>query len=295
MPCTRPLTAYQDAEGRVVFNETDGVGPPLSLACGQCQDCRLQRSADWATRITHEAQLHERNSFLTLTYSDEHLPADSGLSQRDFQLFMKRLRSEVGKVRYYACGEYGEQTFRPHYHLCLFGEDFSEDRELVSQNHQGDRVYKSDWLDWIWKKGGCRIGNLTPQSAAYVARYVMKKATGPHAAIRYQTVNSETGEVFAVESERAWMSLKPGIGADWFKRYGHTDVFPIDQVIINGGRRHVPRYYDKLWERQGGDLPAVKLARQERAERVSDDLTPERLAVRERCSKARLRKLTRRL
>lgn len=295
MPCTRPLTAYKDADSRVVFKEQDGLGVPLQLPCGQCQDCRLQRSAEWATRITHEADLHDRNSFLTLTYSDEHLPADGGLAQRDFQLFMKRLRQEVGKVRYYACGEYGEQTFRPHYHACLFGEDFSEDRELVSQNHQGDRVYKSDWLDWIWKKGGCRIGNLTEQSAAYVARYCMKKATGPLAQVRYQTVNTTTGEVSAVESERAWMSLKPGIGADWFKRYGHTDVFPIDQVVINGAKRKVPRYYDKLWERDERDITTIKKARERRAEGRESDLTPQRLQTRERVSMARLSQLKRTL
>lgn len=293
MPCTRPLTAYADADGRVAF---EPPGRPLQLPCNQCQCCRLQRSADWATRITHESQLHERNSFLTLTYRDADLPEDQGLSKRDVQLFMKRLRSELGHpVRYYICGEYGSQTFRPHYHACLFGEDFTEDRELASVNHQGDKEYTSQWLDWIWKKGGCRIGNLTEQSAAYVARYVMKKATGAHAPIKYSRTDTTTGEIFALQSERAWMSLKPGIGADWFKRFGHTDVFPIDQIILNGGRRKVPRYYDKLHERQGGDLSTVKTAREQRALKGAADLTPERLKVRERVSMARLSQLHRTL
>lgn len=290
MPCTRPRSAFQDADGRVSF---EGPGRPLQLACGQCQFCRLQRSADWATRITHESQLHERNCFLTLTYRDDALPEGQGLSLRDWQLFAKRFRSDVGPFRYYMCGEYGEQTNRPHYHACIFGEDFSEDRELVSRNHQDDLVFRSDWLDWLWKKGGCRIGNLTTQSASYVARYCMKKATGALADQRYERVNTETGEVVRVRSDFATMSLKPGIGAGWFEKYSN-DVFPEDQVVINGERRKTPRYYDKLLERRdAAQLEQIKAKRVERAEVHKEDLTPERLMVRERVLSARLGRLQR--
>jgi len=265
-------------------------GRPLQLPCGQCQHCRLQRSAEWATRITHEAQLYERNCFVTLTYSDEHLPEDSGLQKRHWQLFAKAMRKEVGPFRYYMCGEYGERTNRPHYHACIFGEDFSEDRELASVNHQGDRVYESKWLDWIWKKGGCRVGNLTSQSAAYVARYCMKKATGPAALERYERVNTETGEVLRVQPDFALMSLKPGIGARWLDQY-KNDVYPMDEVVINGTRRRVPRYYDKRIP--AVELEAFKAKRLAAAEKHKEDLTPERLIVRERVMESKIKQLTR--
>lgn len=291
MPCTRPLTAYKDAEGRVTFDESEGAGPPFALKCGNCQQCRLQHAADWATRITHEARLHERSSFLTLTYADDQIPEDGGLSKRDVQLFLKRARQELGPLRYYLAGEYGPKTERPHYHACLFGHDFHEDREFLYKNHQGDPVYKSDWLDWIWRKGGCQIGSLTEQSASYVARYCMSKANNKSAFEKYKRSDGIT--TWHVEPERAFMSLKPGIGAGWFTQFGHTDVFPIDELVLDGSRRHVPRYYDKLWERQGGDLAAVKAKREQRAERNAEDLTTERLAVRERVTAARLSRLQR--
>lgn len=277
MPCTRPLTAYRTGDGQVVF---EPPGRPLQLPCGQCQDCRLQRSAEWATRLTHEQQLHERSSFLTLTYADDHLPADQGLCLRDTQLFIKRARQELGQLRYYLCGEYGERTNRPHYHMALFGHDFHQDRELVERNFQGDPVYKSEWLDWIWKKGGCRIGNLTTQSAGYVARYCMKKVTGARAPSHYG----------AKRPDFATMSLKPGIGAGWLDKF-KTDVYPVDEVVINGARRRVPRFYDKRLPEK--ELEPIKAERVKRASAHKEDLTPERLIVRERVIQARLSQLKR--
>lgn len=292
MPCTRPLRAYKDASGRVGFGSPGRHSDsPLALPCGQCQDCRLQKAADWATRITHEAQLHERNSFITLTYADDQIPDDQGLSKRDVQLFLKRARYELGPLRYYLVGEYGPNTDRPHYHACLFGHDFHEDREVCGRNFQGDTEWRSDWLDWIWRKGGCRIGNLTEQSAGYVARYCMKKATGPLATVKYK--RSSDGRTWYVEPERAFMSLKPGIGSEWLKKY-HRDVYPIDEVVINGSRRRPPRYYDKSFADHCEEaMLEIKAKRQERAAKRSDDLTPERLLVREHCTEARLRRLHR--
>jgi len=99
MACYHPLTAYlsghqtNNATGkayrRVSFKETDEHDRQISLPCGQCIGCRLERSRQWAMRCIHEAQLHQNNCFITLTYDDEHLPKDLSLDHRDFQLFFR--------------------------------------------------------------------------------------------------------------------------------------------------------------------------------------------------------------
>ena len=124
MPCYHPWLAYQCLDGSVVSVERKGKGAvvrTLTLPCGQCVGCRLERSRQWAIRCMHEAQLHERNSFVTLTYKGD-VP-DEGLRYRDFQLFMKRLRKYASgqQIRFYMCGEYGDEKGRPHFHACLFG------------------------------------------------------------------------------------------------------------------------------------------------------------------------------
>ena len=177
MACFHPLSAYK-LGGQIHFGTpTSSLCAPLKLPCGQCIGCRLERSRQWATRIMFESQLHEKNSFITLTYSNEHLPFPPSLDHRHFQLFMKRFRKEF-KLRYYMCGEYGDKFFRPHFHACLFGVDFKEDRVLVKRSPSGHDLYRSPTLERFWTFGQSAIGDLTFESAAYVARYVTKKITG---------------------------------------------------------------------------------------------------------------------
>ena len=128
MACYQPLKGYYsksrnpNGKRNVVFNPQMGYRDrPVTVPCGQCIGCRLERSRQWAIRCYHEASMYERNSFVTLTYDDESLPLGGTLVFRDFQLFMKRLRKQYGAgIRFYACGEYGEKFGRPHYHVCLF-------------------------------------------------------------------------------------------------------------------------------------------------------------------------------
>ncbi len=130
MPCYHPLSAFQCADGSIVFHERRWYNTvkTLSLPCGQCIGCRLERSRQWAMRCMHEAQLHENNCFITLTYDNTHLPSDGSLHYKDFQLFIKRLRKKFGntRIRYYMAGEYGENFGRPHFHACIFGHDFHD-------------------------------------------------------------------------------------------------------------------------------------------------------------------------
>jgi len=290
MACFHPLSAYK-LGGQVHFGApTSSLCQPLKLPCGQCIGCRLERSRQWATRIMFETQLHEENSFITLTYANEHLPNPPTLDYRHFQLFMKRLRKVLGhKVRFYMCGEYGDKYFRPHFHACLFGVDFFTDRVLFDHSPSGHPLYRSPLLERCWPYGHSSIGELTFESAAYVARYVTKKITGDAAEEHYRFVDVDTGEVHDLKPEFCRMSLKPGIGGKWFDLYS-TDVYRgHDYVVCNGRKLRPPRYFDRLLERINPErYEEVKLARAENALKYADNNTPERLAVREEIQYAAL-------
>lgn len=246
----------------------------------------------WMVRCTHEAALHEANCFITLTYSDEWLPRrPTSLDPRHLQLFLKRLRKHVGAFRYYACGEYGDESFRPHYHALIFGYDFAD--KVLFRQRGGVRVYVSETLTRIWGMGHCTVGELTPQSAAYVARYTMKKVGGDQAPFYYSELDPYSGELIPILPEFSRMSLKPGIGYLWFKQYA-KDVFPDDFVVVKGRRVRVPDYYDTLFERLDGEeaLQAVKAQRKARALSRPEN-TRERLEAREKVLRAKISKLKR--
>lgn len=196
-------------------------------------------------RCMHEAALYEHNAFITLTYDDEHLPELCGLKKRDFQLFMKRLRKHAGKLRYYHCGEYGEQTGRPHYHAILFGYQFPD---LVRITTGDGALYYSELLTQIWGKGHTTVGTVTFDSAAYVARYCVKKQTGENAT-HYETLDPESGEIHSVQAPYATMSRRPGIGKAWYDKY-KGDCYPSDFIIMNGKKMQPPAFYHKQLEQE---------------------------------------------
>lgn len=242
----------------------------------------------------HEASLHKENAFITLTYDEAHVP-DRGLQYRDFQLFMKRLRKHAGNknIRFYMCGEYGEDFGRPHYHALIFGERFG-DRVFWRTSESGEKSFRSASLERLWKLGNSEVGDVTHQSAAYVARYCMKKVTGPNAKYHYG-VDPDDPDKFLRTPEFARMSLggrdaKGGIGADWYRLYS-GDLYPHDFAVgQNGKEMKVPKYYDKMLKRDDPDLmDQIKEDRVMRGLSVASDNTPERLAVKEEVTKARLR------
>lgn len=281
-------------DGSVVFTERGDVYRSLQLACGQCVGCRLERSRQWAVRCLHEAQCHEHNMFITLTYSDECLPSDNSLHYRDFQLFLKRLRRKYGQVRFFMCGEYGEQFSRPHYHACIFGLTFT-DLVLLGRTDSGSPLFKSKSLETLWPYGFCSVGAVTFESAAYVARYIMKKVTGYGADLHYQDIDISSGEVTIRTPEFCRMSLKPGIGGNWFSKF-RTDVFPHDRVVINGKATKPPRYYDKLYARDFPDeFEVTQFDREVKARLLSADNTDSRLAAKRICTEARIERLARKI
>ncbi len=256
---------------------------PLKLKCGQCIGCRLDRTRGWAIRAVHEAQMHEQNSFVTLTYNDQCLPSDHSLDVKHWQGFAKRLRKNKGPFRYLHCGEYGDENGRPHYHACIFGLDFSEDRIPFTQ-----KLYISAELQRLWPHGFATIGNLTFDSAAYVAAYALKKATGQNADERYERVDPSTGECWAVKPDYATMSLKPGLGKSWFDKFT-SDVYPDDFVVLKGQKFRPPQYYDRLLEKENPQLyTKMLLKRRQHVNDKPEDHTDTKLQVKEKITWAKL-------
>lgn len=221
--------------------------------------------------------MHKRNAFITLTYDDDQLPADNSISKREFQLFMKRLRKELGtRVRFFGCGEYGEKGGRAHYHGLIFGTDFRS--HPIQRGRSRARTYSSDLLSKVWPYGHNTVGPVNATTAAYCARYALKKLSGEQAADHYLRPHPLTGELHQVQPEFALMSRRPGLGATWFDQF-KGDLYPSDFLIVDGKKRSVPIYYTrKLQEDQQTKL---KRARKRAAVRHRDNNTPERLAVRE--------------
>lgn len=234
----------------------------------------------------HEAQMHEHNQFVTLTYDDKYLPKFGSLVLQDFQKFMKRLRKhEENNIRYFHCGEYGEKNLRPHYHALLFGLELAD--RLPFKEINGHTYFRSPKLEKIWQKGFVTVGAVTFKSAAYVARYIMKKQNGDHAGKQYTDhgIDYSTGEIM-LAPEYATMSLKPGLGEAWYERYGWTDCHAHDYVVMDGKRIKPPRYYDELLRKR--DPEVLESIKSRRLDNKDVDVSPERLLVREKVKTAQL-------
>lgn len=289
MACYKPVDAWQAREGgQVFFYEPRKVETIfLQLPCGSCIGCGLERSRQWAVRCMHEASLHAVSSFVTLTYDAEHLCADGSLNYSDFQAFMRRVRKSYGRVRFFVAGEYGSVNWRPHWHACLFGFRPS-DLSLVKSSASGKTLYRSAFLEGVWPLGYSSVGDVTFDSAAYVARYCLKKISGVDPRDRYRRVDPDTGEVFRLRPEFCRMSLRPGIGGPWFDKY-HGEVFPFDRVIVKGRECKPPRYYMTLQKRLDKQLAeGVEYDRYVKSLQFLGECTPERLADREKVTAGRL-------
>ncbi|QCQ84958.1 replication initiator protein [Blackfly microvirus SF02] len=232
----------------------------------------------------HERQCHDSAVFVTLTYDDEHVPYGGVLHYRHFQLFMKKLRFRLSiPVRFFMCGEYGDTTWRPHYHAALFGVSFG-DRQPWRKSGAGFQLYRSELLDSLWDFGSAEIGELSFESAAYIARYCMKKITGDRATAHYERLLPDTGEIIGLPPEFARMSLKPGIGAEWFRRFA-PEVLTHNGCVVDGRVLNVPRFYQKMMS--DDDLHDFTMQRYNLLEGGTDN-SYDRLRVRELVARAGL-------
>jgi len=202
------------------------------------------------------------------------------------------------------CGEYGDENLRPHYHALIFGHNFS-DKEYFRETDTGHKLYRSDTLDRLWSHGYCNIGEVTFETAAYTARYIMKKVKSNEKkrSIKYlgneisseewnaySRVDPTTGEAFYVLPEYTAMSRRPGIGKGWYKKFGE-ETYRDDYIIERGVKMQPPRYYDEQYP----DIDTIKQKRRRRAKERNQDNTPERLAVKEKVKLAQMRFLKRSL
>jgi hypothetical protein len=244
----------------------------------------------------HEAQLHENNCFITLTYNDENYPENGSLIKSDFQKFLKKFRKAIApaRIRYYMAGEYGTNFGRPHFHACIFGYDF-HDKKLHQRTSSGSLIYRSQELEKLWTHGYSSIGDVTFESAAYVARYIMQKQTGKVDPNHYTFCDLQTGELTKLLPEYNNMSLKPGIGSEWYKKY-KTDVYPHDYVELRGKKLKPPKYYDKLYAKENPyEYDQILYTREKQAKLRPEEHSYERLLVKETVQNAKLQKLKRKL
>lgn len=255
---------------------------PMQLPCGNCLLCQEEKARQQAVRIYHEALLHSESAFLTLTYDDKHLPPYGGLRYEDLQKFWKRVKLQLlrklrTKVRYYAVGEYGDKAGRPHYHACIFGYAFVQDRVITRRTPS--LLWTSPMLEEAWGLGGVRVGALNFTTARYTASYVTKKLRSRQ---QYVRTDETTGELIPLEQPRAFMSRN--LGKRWWIE-NRDYVTAHDMVIINGRPQKPPRAYDK-WLQLQNPIPhqMIKEDRKEKSEYVSE------AAIRARASNARARK-----
>lgn len=248
----------------------------IEIPCGQCLECRLNHSRMWADRMVLESMYHDESWFVTLTYDDDHLETvqryyadpDTGeaqpvlsLNKRDLQLFLKRLRKNTGqKVRYYAAGEYGTKTHRPHYHLIIFGLHLPpDDLTLLSSNKYGE-YYRSSIIEQCWPNGYVMASSVTWRTCAYVARYVTKKLNGG---------DRDFYTTFNLDPEFSLMSRRPGLGYQFFEEH-MDEIYRHDEVIYatQDGSKTVapPKYYDRLYSQiYPTEFAAIQQRRRENA------------------------------
>lgn len=293
MSCYKPIQAWEiinaktDTGKKVIsFRQPTAPAKQIQIPCGNCIGCRMDYSRMWMSRLVKEASQYQNNAFLTLTYNNENLPTkdvvnkETGelitghpLVKKHVQLFIKNLRREYEYhfnhqgIRFYACGEYGGRTARPHYHLAIFNADMTAwgDIKLQGNNINGDALWSSEKIEKIWGRGFCIIGDLTPQSAAYIARYMLKKQKGPAKKWYYESKG--------IISEYTSMSNKPGISRLWYEKH-KNEYWISDRIIIPQRNKapminKTPAYFDKLLEAESGieSVERIKARRKESAER----------------------------
>lgn len=346
MPCFKPNQGFKKVlpSGKLGFTtvkskayKVKGVPQTMTTPCHRCEGCRFDYSREWAVKIIHESRMYFdgksfNTSFITLTYNDDFIPMFGALSYDDhWRKFMYRLRAKLApsKIRFYMIGEYGDLNLRPHYHAIIFGYSFP-DRVFHSVSC-GNVIYRSKLLEDLWtvprgepfagmSLGYSSVGEVTVASAAYVARYNMKKLfpdkepiyecnpdSGEYILNRYERMHPETGDIIVVPKERALMSNgggsgEGGIGKRWFDNYALSDMyvkysdntFKDSTHLPSGHIARPPKYYDKLLERIQPDLiQDIKNSRQQHLLSHADSFTPERLAQRRECLLQRVSNLKR--
>lgn len=226
----------------------------LALPCGKCIGCKTAKATEWAERCSHEAKKYTNNTFITLTYEDNYLPNEGWLDADEFTRFLKRLRkraeydrnivcdSRFG-IRYFACGEYGEKTARPHYHAILFNADFA-DKQRVGKN-----LYHSDILRSLWPYGHNRVGDASPAAASYIAQYALKKQ------------GDGSTDADGVWKPAPFLRMSRNLGKDWLEQ--NQQDLEKGFFVRDGKPRKIPRtYLLRIKEKNGFLYDAIQANQQ---------------------------------
>ena len=220
MQCVKPFR-IKNPDRFVYKKPGQSVGPEwLEVPCGHCVACRIARSREWAIRILHETEFWESSCFVTLTYRDEDLPSNGSLERDALTKFFKRLRKDLGdrKIKYYACGEYGDTYGRPHYHAIIFGLNALKDKKLIESN---------------WPYGWVKVGGVSYDSARYVAGYVQKKLYGK------ESKQYEDRGILPPFSR-----ISKGVGERYVDKYWNKEIMDshIDTIKNRSDKRLKPSY-----------------------------------------------------
>lgn len=256
---------------QIVYQFKKGLSDlPATVPCGQCMECRLKKSRETAIRCVHEASLHKHNCVITLTYDTDNLPPNGSIDPQHVVKFIKDLRAyddyhnpNEGKFKTYGCAEYGEKFGRPHYHIILFGKRFHDEKQIYPG------YYTSETLTQIWGRGQTQVMDLTFESAAYVARYITKKLTGPE-------IHKYNGKL----PEQTVCVTQKGLGKEWFNQWKH-EIYNGDQVFRQKRTGQTipmqpPKYYDRRYEIEHNiQYQRVKKARQEKIKKRLDKIEKE--------------------
>ncbi len=245
--CLSPFRATRDytIENKGSFKTKEKYGKirlssegELLLPCGKCSECISKRAFDWATRCAHEISDHEDNTFITLTYDDEHLAKIDPLDfKKPWQLFIKKLRKKLKtKIRYIVSHEYGGKTGRPHHHAILFGYDF-HDQYHFTNSPSGEKLFRSEELESLWTQGISSIGQANEKTAYYIASYALKSNNNSY-------IHPDSGEIHTIRDSMD-ASKRPAIGKNFFLR--NADQLAKSNTLL-------PRYYQKLMEKYHPDL-----------------------------------------
>lgn len=231
------------------------------IPCGHCVGCSTDISKSWMNRMVLEKEVSSTSYFLTITYDEEHLPSDHMLKKNHLDKFIKDIRNyfknnyDYDNIRYYACGEYGSKTARPHYHMIVYnlpltsleyeilglGKGVKCLFKTVGMSVDNEPLYQFDFLNNIWKKGFVVVGKVTSKSCGYVARYVNKK--------RMKKLPNWLLEKQGIVPEFNCMSRMPGIGEEYYHQNYLKILDNNLNFYIDGQLMSVGRYFEKFLDK----------------------------------------------
>lgn len=220
-----------------ILNPNRGPGKPMYIfvPCGKCFACQSRKRSEWSMRLTYEAVHSKTSLFVTLTYEDKNLPSTiegfPTLFKRDLQLFFKRLRKKYPyeHIKYFACGEYGTHTGRPHYHTIIFGLPYHEKRNRFVD-------YWQDEIALLWANGHVTCSSVNAARIGYLTKYILKSQ-----------YDLEQFKILQIQKPFMVCSRRPGIGSDLCTRDKNYINPKTTKLRLYGNSIPLPKYcLDKL-------------------------------------------------